>query len=78
MLLYGYCFLSFTLNLRAISKYKPPGAYIRRGDLHEGLFALRVSGPYIEGGLYIEGFIFGILRYVEIYTARSPQKCDLL
>ena len=24
--------LCFTLHLRAISKYKPPGAYIRRGD----------------------------------------------
>ena len=34
--------LYFVLYLRAISKYKPPRAHIRRGDLTEGIFALRV------------------------------------
>ena len=52
--------LCFTSYLRAISKYKVPGAYIRRGDYTEGFFALRVLGG---GGLSLEGFIFGILRY---------------
>ena len=36
----------------------PQGAYIWRGDLTEGFFALPVWG-----GLYLEGLIFGILRY---------------
>ena len=41
--------LCFTLYLRAIPKYKPGG-----------FFAL---GVYIWRGLYMEGLIFGILRY---------------
>ena len=54
--------LYFTLQLRAISKYKPPGgACIWKGDLTEGFFfALRVWGNYIWRGLYMEGLIFGI------------------
>ena len=35
----------------------PGGAYIRRGDLTEGFLR------YEFGGLYLEGLIFGILRY---------------
>ena len=34
--------LCFILCLRALSKYKPPRAYIRGGDFTEGFFALRV------------------------------------
>ena len=34
-------FLYF-VKLRAISKYKPPGAYIWRGDMNGGFFALLV------------------------------------
>ena len=34
------------------------GAYIWRGDLTEGFLR------YDVGGLYLEGLIFGILRYV--------------
>ena len=41
----------------------PRGAYTWRGDLTEGFFALRVWGACIWGGLYMEGLIFGILRY---------------
>ena len=41
----------------------PRGAYIWRGDLTEGFFALPVWGAYIGRGLYMEGLIFGILRY---------------
>ena len=35
----------------------PGGAYIWRGDLTEGFLR------YEFGGLYLEGLIFGILRY---------------
>ena len=56
-------FLCFPLYLRAISKYKPPGAYIWRGDFTEGFFAIRVWGAYIWRGLYMEQLILGILRY---------------
>ena len=36
--------LCFTLYLRAISKYKPPGAYIWRGDLTEGFLRYELGG----------------------------------
>ena len=36
------------------------GAYIRRGDLTEGFFALRFWGAKIWRGLYMKGLIFGI------------------
>ena len=42
----------------------PRGAYIWRGDLTEGFFALPVWGAYIWRGLHMEGLIFGILRYL--------------
>ena len=40
--------------------------YICRGDLTEEFFALRVWGAYIWRGLYMEGLIFGFLRYFEL------------
>ena len=51
-------FLCFTLYLRAISKYKPPGgAYIWRGDLTERFLryefgGLIFQGAYIWSGLF--------------------------
>lgn len=49
-----FCFI---LSLRTISKYKPPGVYIRTGKVTEGFFALRVPicGP-IFGGAYFRNF----------------------
>ena len=44
--------------------FKPPGAYIRRGDLTYGFFALPVWGTDIRRGLYMEGLMFGILRHL--------------
>ena len=55
--------LRFTLYLRAISKYKPPGGLYLEGRFNGGFFALRFWGAYIWRGLYMEGLIFGILRY---------------
>ena len=34
------------------------------GGLNGGFFALQIWGAYIWRGLYMEGSIFGILRYV--------------
>ena len=56
--------LCFTLYLRAIAKYKPPWGLYLEGRFNGGSFALRVWGAYIWRGLYTEGLIFGILRYV--------------
>ena len=57
--------LCFTLYLRATSKYKLSGAYIRRGDLTEG-FLRYDSGGLIFGGAYTWRGLFsefyGMLR----------------
>ena len=47
-------FLCFTLYLKAISKYKPPGGLYLEGRFNGGFFALRVWG-----GLYLKGLIHG-------------------
>ena len=47
--------LCFTLYLRAISKYKPPGgAYIWRGNLMVGFLRYEFGGAYIWRGLFSE------------------------
>ena len=51
-------FLCFTLYLRAISKYKPPGGLIFGRAISRRVFCVTSLG-----GLYMEGLIFGILRY---------------
>ena len=55
----------FILYFRAISKYKPPGDYIRRGDLTEGFLRYDFGAACIWRGLYMEELIFGILRYIQ-------------
>ena len=56
----------------------PGGAYIWRGDLTEVFFALRVLGAYIWRGLYMEGLIFGILRYIVVLCLRSGILSDFV
>ena len=62
--------LCFSLYLRAISKYKPPGAYIQRGLLTEG-FLLYKFGQLIYGGPYTwtMGLFFKILWYMESFLS---------
>ena len=47
-------FALFTLYLRLISKYKPPGGLYLEGLFNGGFFALRVWGAYIWRGLFSE------------------------
>ena len=42
---------------------QPPGGLNLEGQFNGGFLALRVWGAYIWRGLYMEGLIFGILRY---------------
>ena len=42
----------------------PRGAYIGRGDLTEAFRVTSLGGLHFWRGLYMEGLIFGILRYV--------------
>ena len=49
----------------------PRGAYIRRGDLTEGFLRYDLGGLILFWrGLYMEGLIFGILRYVHLFLAK--------
>ena len=75
--------LSFTLYLRAISKYKPWGVYIWRGDLMEG-FSHYEFGGIIFGGAYFRNLQYGkkkkkkqmseltIVAVVQTLTAKYP------
>ena len=66
MLLYCYCFV-----LLCISKYKPPGVYIQRGDLTEGFLR------YGFGGLYLEVLIHGMAyfrNFTVITTLLRPKQ----
>ena len=58
--------LCFTLNLRAIFQVQAPGELISEGRFNGGFFALPDWGAYIWRGLYMEGLIFGFLRYLKM------------
>ena len=61
-------FACFTFFLRAIPSTSPWGLIlILEGRFNGGFFALLFWGAYIWRGLYMEGLIFGILRYYEKY-----------
>ena len=55
--------LCCTLYLRAIFQVQAPRGLFLEGRFNGGFFALAVWGAYIWSGLYMEGLIFGILRY---------------
>ena len=68
----------FILYLGAISKYKSPGAYIRRGDLTEGFLhydfgGLIFGGAYTWRGLFSE--FYGIYKTV-IYPYNNSKQED--
>ena len=45
---------------------RPPGGFYSEGQFKGGFFVLQFWGAYIWRGLYMEGLIFGILRYFEV------------
>ena len=58
--------LCFYLYLRAIFRVQAPRGLYLEGRFNGGFFfALPVKGACIWRGLYMEGLIFGILRYVK-------------
>ena len=56
--------LCFSLYLRAIFQVQAPRGLYLEGRFNGGFFALPVRGAYIWRGFYMEGLIFGILRYI--------------
>ena len=59
--IYYFCFVLLCIPGQ-IPSTSPPGAYIRRGDLTEGVLRSDFEGAYIWRGLYMEELIFGMLR----------------
>ena len=59
-----YHFFFVLLCIRGqIPSTSPPGGLYSEGRFNGGFFELRLWGAYIWKGLYMEGLIFGILRY---------------
>ena len=61
--IYHVCFVLLCIR-RQIPSTSPPGGLYSEGRFNGGFFALRFWGAYIWRGLYMEGLIFGILRYI--------------
>ena len=62
---------------RQIPSTSPPGGLYSEGRFNGGFFALRFWGAYIWRGFYMEGLIFGILRYMGTgYPSRLIQALD--
>ena len=59
-------------NLYVTVPLQTPGRLYSEGWFNERLFALRVSGPYTQRGLYSE--FYGMLRFIQ----QGAQKCNLL
>ena len=57
-------FALFYLVFEGNFQVQAPGALYLEGRFKEGFFVLRVWEAYIWRGLYMEGLIFGILRYI--------------
>ena len=61
--IYHFCFVLICIRGQ-IPSTSPPGGLYSEGRFKGGFFALRFWGAYIWRGLYMEGLIFRILRYV--------------
>ena len=57
-------FALFYLVFEGNFQVQAPGGLYLEGRFNGGFFALRVWGACIWRGLYMEGLIFGILRYI--------------
>ena len=63
--IYQFCFVLLCIRGQ-IPRTSPPRGLYSEGRFNGGFFALRFWGAYIwRAFIYIEGLIFGILRYLE-------------
>ena len=58
-----YALIAVSVLWGQFPKYKSPGGLYLEGWFNGGFFALPDWRAYILRGLYMEGLIFGILRY---------------
>ena len=61
--IYHFCFVLLCIRGQ-IPSTSPPEGLCSEGLFNGGFFALRLWGVYIWRGLYMEGLIFRILRYI--------------
>ena len=61
--IYSFCFVLLCIRGQIPSTSTTGGLY-SEGRFNGRIFVLRFWGDYIQRGLYMEGLIFGILRYV--------------
>ena len=64
----------FSLYLREIFQVQAPRGLYLEGRFKGGFFALPVRGAYIWRGFYMEGLIFGILRYFKAQKVKQNRK----
>ena len=67
--IYHFCFVLLCIWGQFLSTSPREGPYIWRGDLRKGFLRYKFGGTYniIWSGLYMEGLIFGILRYISYF-----------
>ena len=61
--IYHFCIVLLCIRGQ-IPSTSPSGGLYSEGRFNGGFFALRFWGAYIWRGFYMEGLIFGILRYI--------------
>ena len=71
--IYHFCFVLLCVRGQIPSTSPPRGLY-SEGRFNGGFFALQFWGAYIWRGLYMEGLIFGILRYLYSLTFLSNSR----
>ena len=67
--------LCFILYLRAISKCKPPGAYVLRGQVMEGLLCYEFEELIHGGALIIVILQHGNINYVSLLSMMNFCAC---
>ena len=71
-----FFFLLCTIQNNFQVQAPPGGDLYLEGRFNGRFFALRIRGAYIWRGLYMEGLIFGILRYIIFLSKRKTIKTD--
>ena len=68
--------LCFTLYLRAISKYKPPGGLYLEGRFNGGFFCVTsLGGLYYFGGAYFWNFTVIMMMMMIMYKVEKVWGC---
>ena len=70
--IYHFCFVLLCIREQIPCTSPLVGLYLERW-FNGGFFASRFWGAYLWRGLYMEGLIFGILQYVNLWHAENGE-----